>query len=42
LALDGGEMSVSGSGRFTPGERSTGSLFTRARVGPRACPDAVT
>jgi hypothetical protein len=40
-ALDGGEWSFSRTGRFTPGERSPGTLWRGGWVSPRAGLDAV-
>jgi hypothetical protein len=39
--LDGGEWSASRLGRFTPGERATGTHWIGGWVGPRAVLDAV-
>jgi hypothetical protein len=41
LALDGGEWSPSGPGRFTPGENAPDTHLIRGRVGPRAGLNAV-
>jgi hypothetical protein len=40
-ALDGGEWSTSGPGRFTPGERSPGTNWIGGWMGPRAGLDVV-
>jgi hypothetical protein len=40
-ALDGGEMSASRPGRFTPKERAPGTHWIRCWAGPRAVLDAV-
>jgi hypothetical protein len=40
-ALVGGEWSASRSGRFTPGERASGTLWIGIWVGPRARLDDV-
>jgi hypothetical protein len=40
-ALDGGEWSASGLGRFTPRERAPGTHWIRGWVGPRAVLDAM-
>jgi hypothetical protein len=40
-ALDGGEWSASHPGRFTPGERATGTHWIRGWMGPRDVLDAV-
>jgi hypothetical protein len=40
-ALDGGEWSASGPGRFTPRERAPGNHWIGGCVGPRAVLDAV-
>jgi hypothetical protein len=41
LALDGGELSASHPGRFTPRERDPGTHWIGGWVGPRAVLDAV-
>jgi hypothetical protein len=40
-ALDGGDLSASRPGRFTPEERAPGTQWTAGWVGPRAVLDAV-
>jgi hypothetical protein len=40
-ALAGGEWSASRPGRFTTGERATGTHWIGSWVGPRACMDDV-
>jgi len=40
-ALDGGKLSASSFGRFTPGERAAGSRWVGSWVGPRTALDAM-
>jgi hypothetical protein len=40
-ALDGGELSASRLGRFTPGERVPGTHWIGGWVNPRTGPDAI-
>jgi hypothetical protein len=42
MALDGGDLSASHTGRFTPGEKIPGTHFIEGWVDPTACLDAVT